>query len=461
MIKKYILVAIFGVNIVYANEGNQTFSLKQVLASYQKALQQLILAHDQLYPKQQLQVDNDRLVMQTYQKLLNPCVTWICGYAQIVSSQLVRGIDVEADLNHLFHIYMEYEHEVKRIVSLFPDASQKDFMDVFYDAVASRVVQVGFDIVQKSSYQYKFDQKALQTVDQAYQLAWHAQTNNMKILGCTTKSDFQQKISQNIQILFSAAINHYQSLLQQGMIDNESLQSTYKILEWCTHVLYEVYKNNGNVQNAAIEQSLLQNFASQQQAYQQGLLQQQQADSKIQQTQNLITLNYAQATTVLNDVTASLKAFSVAQKLYQNAEQNFNSSGNVVGKSSVAVQLAILNEYDILFRFVQKLWALFLIDQSSQNVISFPSLAAFVQGNAAGQVSNAVQALSNLSGMLSNQYVTENNMIALTGTTQNLLITSIFDDMQNFAQKNCTHHGMVAKDFLFNVPLLLHAQQVV
>jgi hypothetical protein len=433
--------------------------LSQVLQQYTTALQNLITAHAQLYPKQQIDLNSNRLILQTYQKLITPSVIWINGYAQTVRAELVRNFNFYDDLHHLFAQYLKHTQQVQKIVQLFPEQVQGQAQHLFNQVVANSVVQVCYDIVKMQAYQTNFDGPAMQAGWTAYQLAWRAKTTSMQIFGCANLQDFENSLANYAQVFFNAANQHYQAKLQQGMVSSESTQDIYKNLQFCAQCLEQIYTNSGNSAQAQEQQTVLSSLVTQRVAYQKALQSQKQSDIQLKTLQGAIELSGAHPEQTLHVVQQNLKALGQLVTTYTTIATQFATASDLNGQMQAESRSDMINNYDILLRFMQKMWCLFLIDQSAQGVYTLPTIATFANGQGAGQVQNAVQALQNLSAMISNQYQTVNNLLSVaqitqTQDTQDLLLTAIVQDMQEFAQKNCVNVAVTAFDALVDATML-------
>src|SRR3990167_7998876 len=114
----------------------EVLSISQVLQQYQQALKLLISARQQTFPNSTQSLLSNALILSTYQKLINPSVLQMNGYAQLVSSELARKFPFYKDLDSLDATYKTYKKEIAKIVTLFAQQSdQLDAWNVFHESL--------------------------------------------------------------------------------------------------------------------------------------------------------------------------------------------------------------------------------------------------------------------------------------------------------------------------------------
>lgn len=448
--------------------GSDKMSLSQVLVQYQTALQDLIAAHQQLSPNQVIDLTQNSLILSTYLKLIAPSVRWITGYANLVNSEVAHHYPYFTDLATLVTQYDQHAKSVGVFVALFPTQTQQAALNIFYESLTASVVQTCYNIVSNLAYQSNFDDATMTAAYQAYQLAWGAQTTTMTILGCASVADFQTNITQNMELLFQAAIKNVNIQLTQGMTTGTtSLDDFYKKLEGYYTVLSQVYKNSGDQSSAQEQQTLITQLKAQEQNYAKAQADVASADTQVATARSPIVLDVNNVVTVATSVQTSLKTLDTVAGTYTTAAGLYASAQDVVGKSAAILKANLINDNDILLRFIQQLWGMYLTDQfsdpvSGPGVCTFPELSGFVnQSSVASATSaNAVQALTNLSGMISNQYETTNPVAGLfaSSTLQNLTLVAALQNVKSYAQAIQTNSDAAKIDSMLDLKLVSHVQ---
>lgn len=411
--------------------------LPQILQEYEQALQKLLMVQQKESGQHNQDVLSDPLILSTYKKLIMPSVMWINGYARIVFSEMAYEFPYYQDLNTLTLEYAKHKTEVEKIIALLPAASQQQALDIFHEFLNNIVVQVCFNIVQRLANQNSVDDDGLQAAYQAYSLAWQIKTKKVKIEGAASFEEFEQMMMSNMQTLFSSAITQAQTLLSSRMSSGILVEPLYKKLQVCYQYLYQIYVQDGDASNAQNQKNLLAALKAQEQSYAQAQKQQQQAAAELQEAYNPIVLDVNNVKTVVTSVADSITKLKSALLLYQAAQESFTQANDILGKSECERLQQRIGSGDMLLRAVQKLWGLYLQDQSeTQGVYTFPTLASFVAGKASGQLVNAVQALQNLVGMCSDQYGDTNNVGPLFSSSYNALILPILKNVSLFVEQN-------------------------
>lgn len=459
MIRKLFLWSF--VFLVYSQIGiAQTAKISEILQNYQQALTKLLVAHDQDPVRKNQNVFSDPFIVSAYQKLIAPSVSWINGYGRVVFSEVVRKFPYEQDLHRLTVEYDQHKKSVQKIINLLPKNVQAQALEMFHESLIDIVGQTCFNIVQQITNQNSVDVIDLTAAYEAYSLIWNIKTKSMKLHGAESLQDFETIINQNMTTLFSNAIALAQNSLASSMSSGVSVQTIYKNLEQYYKVLYQVYQNSGDTANATLQRNALAALKVAQQNYAQAKKQQQQATALVQTARNVILLDVAQAATVLASIDSSIETLQSAVALYESAQQSFQSANDGIGVSVCTTLQSEVNDGDLLLRVIQKLWGLYLNDQSeTEGFYTFPTLQQFVTGQAAGQSANAVQAVQNLVGMSDNSSGNTNNVGSLISTTDSLLILPILKNVilfleqnPNFTQKN---------DSLFDTKLLMAVQTAI
>ncbi len=431
--------------------------MTEILQNYQEALQKLLLAHDQDPLHTNQNVFDDVLIFTTYKKLIAPSTIWINGYARIISSEMVRKFPYRQDLHRLALEYKKHRVSVQKIINLFPKNAQAQALEIFHDSLTAMVGQVCFDIVQQLTNRNEVDESSLTSAYQAYNLAWDIKTSSMKLHGAATLQDFQMVITQNMTALFSNAVNLAQNLLSSSMSSGVSVEQVYKNLEQYYQVLNHVYQNSGDTTQATQQQNLLAALHVAQQNYAQAKKQQVQATALAQKARTSIILDLHNAATLLTSINSNIEMLTSAVQSYAAAQQSFQNANDNIGVSVCTMLASEINDGDLLLRVIQKLWALFLNDQSqTSGFYTFPTLDQFVNGQASGQTTNAVQVLQNLSAMCSAQSADQNNVGSLISMTNNLQIMPILQNILLFLEQNPNLTQKV--DTLFDLSLLQDTQ---
>jgi hypothetical protein len=412
----------------------EPLSLSQVQKQYGQALQDLITAYQQNSSKKPLVLSQDPLMLSTYKKLIEPSVVWINQYAQLVASELVHNFSYLHDLHSLSLQYANHKKDVAAIIKGLPVANQKEAWLIFQESLSS-VVQTSFDIVRSIAYQSSIDADFLNAAQEAYQLAWQLQTPSSKILGTSSIVDFQTQLSSNMHVLFSAAIAKLQNSLAHGMNSSDDLHDVYAKLKNYYQVLLQVYTNSQDTTDAQAMQALIAAIAVQEQSYNQAKTLDQQADAMAQKSLTPIILDVNNVAAVMQSVSTSLQGLTSAIKIYDNALNLYQAAQDLAGQSVSQQKINHINTIDLFLRLIEKLWGLYVTDQSAQGIYTFPTLTAFAQGQLSGQNDNAVQALQNLSAMISNQYQTQNVVGDLISSTQNVEMITLMEAVVAAAQQ--------------------------
>lgn len=435
----------------------ENVKIAQILQNYEQALQKLLIAHDQNSMQKNQNVFSDPLILATYKKLIEPSVSWINGYARVVLAEVARKFPFDQDLHTLTLEYEKHRKVVQKFIIILPKKVQAQALEIFHESLTEIVGQVCFKIVQQTVNQNAVSAVDLVAAYQAYSLAWNIKTKNMKLHGAESLQDFETILTQNMTTIFSNAIALDQNLLNSSMSSDISAEQIYKNLEQCYQVMYQVYSNSGDTTNATLQQNLLAALKVIQQNYTQAKSAQQQATTLVQTGRNSIVLDVNQAASVLNLVNASIETLQSAVQLYATAQTSFQNANDGIGVSVCTVRQSAINDGDLLLRVIQKLWALYLNDQSSTaGFYTFPTLQQFVNGQAAGQSANAVQALQNLVAMSDSSAGDTNNVGSLISATDSLLIMPILKDAMLFMEQNPNISQKI--DALFNVQLLQSVQ---
>ncbi|MBP6892071.1 hypothetical protein KBB68_00675 [Candidatus Babeliales bacterium] len=446
--------------VCFYTQAAQDVKMSEILQNYQQAFKKLLIAHSQNPEHKDQMIFSDPFIVATYQKLIAPSVSWINGYARVVFSEIVRKFPYEQDLHRLTVEYEQHRKAVQKIILLLPKNVQAQALEMFHESLIDIVGQTCFNLVQQLTNQNTVDNVSLTAAHEAYNLIWKIKTKTMKLHGAALEKDFEIIITQNMTTLFSNAIALAQNSLASSMSSNVSVQEIYKNLEQYYTVLYQVYTNSGDTANATLQQNLLSALKIAQKNYNQAKKEEEQATAFVQNARVAIVLDLSQATAVLASIDASIKTLQSAVELYESAQQSFQNANDTIGATVCTTLQSEINDGDILLRVIQKLWGLYLNDQSeTAGFYTFPTLQQFVNGQAAGDSANAVQAIQNLISMCDSSSGNTNNVGSLISTIDSLLILPILknallfmEENPNFSEKN---------DLLFDVKLLKVVQTTI
>ncbi len=430
-------------------------NFSQVLEQYQNALTDLVAVSLKNNQEKLISLESNNEIASAYQRLIQPSVLWISGYARIVKQQMVNGFNYFDELGELFDQYHKHLAEVESVIKILPVNLQDQALDIFHTSLHPSVLQVCYDIVEKLAYDNDFSDQAMTAAYQAYQLAFKVRSKQINIHGCSSLQEFVSTISQNMQTLFQGAIKNTQVQLRQGLSSSQSVQKLYEALQMYFHVLVNVFTNNGDAVLAQEQQNMLVQIQAQQKYYTEAQKIELQADQSINSARNFILLDISNSANLLPKIKASSAALSTVANSYLQASQLYVQAQDVVGNNAVMLKANLINQNDLLLRFIQELWCTYLIDQSDQGVYTFPTLQSFIQADSGAQKDNAVEALNNLSSMISNQYQTVNVIIPLiTNSDQNLLLETLIASVIGSAQNFCTNQNVTKIDDLFDLPLM-------
>lgn len=423
--------------ILYA-QSSESWSL--ALDPYKKALKDLITVQQQMKPIKPIVLVQGDPIFATYQKLLAPYIISIQGYSSIVRSEFARNFSYHHDLKTLTEKYNLYAQQVGAIVALFPKSVQAEALEIFYQAITDSMVQTCYNIVEQSAYLQDFNDQTLSSVFQAYQLAWAAQTNDMKLLGAATVDEFKANMTDSMTTLFQAAVTQTQLALSAGMSTGSDLMQLYQKLELYYKVLHVVYKNNEEINHAIMQQNLLAKIKKQQLIHQHAQQVKIQADQQAQTARTLISLDVDHAVNVEQKVQVSYKnLFNVATSLstssYVMAADLYKKAQDSVSQQKCLAAKNLIMNVDLPLRTIQILWSLYLTDQSgTNNLESYPALQRFLQGQ--GSLADAISSIQNMIGLCSSaQSAYPNNLGALESTTQNLVIQTILNSAISAAEQ--------------------------
>ena len=435
----------------------QNLKITEVLSNYEQALQKLLLAHDQNPLQKNQNVFSDVVILATYKKLIAPSVSWINGYARVVSSEMAHQYPYHQDLHTLALEYEKHQTSVQKIIKLLPKNVQAQALEIFHESLTKSFGQMCFNIVQQITNQNKTDQSSLACAYQAYRLSYVIKTKSIKLHGAPSLQAFENVMTQNMTTLFSNAVMLAQNSLSSKMSSGLSVQELYKNLKQWYQVLYDVYKNSGNTAQAQAQQNLIAALKIDQQDYAQAQLLQRKAMSLIEKARVAIPLEVNNAGSLLESVNENIATLASGVASYTQAQQLFQAA-NATVDGTVCQRLALeINDGDLLLRVIQKLWALYLNDQSTTaGFYTFPALSTFVNGQASGETANAVQALQNLESMISDQAGAVNNVGSLISTADSLQVQPILKNVLLFLEEN--PNISQKNDALLNVSLLQSVQ---
>ncbi len=394
-------------------------SLKDVIAQYEIALEDLVDVYQSIKPPKPIQFDQTDVIGSTYQKILQPYITKISGYSRMVMSGFARKFSYYHDLQVLYRSFQQYQKEVEQLSKKFPKKIQQDAMQYFYNQLTTSLVQNCSKIVQNISFALSTSSQDLQAAKLAYELAWTAQTSTMKVPGFSSVADFRSKMTSSMINLYQAAVKQQTENLQQ----EKDKQKTYQSIIGYYKVMAEVYENSGNAQQAQIEKDNAVKIQGVVQSYNKAVSLFNQAEKKAEQARTLIIIDFNRTSQTKTQVTDSLKELKDAQSLYMQAEKLYAQGENL---AQVALCKAKQSELqaDQAMRGIQLLWILFLDNDYRSGVKSsvqaFSQIESLYKGdiNQKIDVQSMIQALTDLEELCStvpNQY---NDSLALVPLIQ-------------------------------------------
>lgn len=390
---------------------SSSMKLSDVLTQYEQALKDLIAVHVKLNPTKPIDLTPGSEILTTYQRIIQPYLAYIGGYSRMVSSELARNYPYHDDLQKMYEEFSAYQKKVIDLSLLFPSDVQQAVLQIFYKDLAGSMVQTCFNVIQNATYSLVLDDQVLNSAYQAYLLAWAARTSGMIIIGVPQGATFEETITSNMELLFKSAISQVQIQKDAAVNATKSMNSIYAKLKNYYSILDTVYANSGQTGPKKAIQGLLTSIQVQQAAYLKTEKYFKLATTAAQNARSVIVLDPMNGEKVLTQVQNSINAFNSkdpsnlgALLLFQQALSVYQTAQDTIGQQSCTNQINDIEQYDIVMRIIQKLWALFLIDQTAHTIETFPVFESFVLPLASNQyqVSDALSALQHLSSMCSN-----------------------------------------------------------
>lgn len=355
-------------------------SLITVQNKYEDALEKLINVYQNTTPPKQIQFQQSDLVGATYDKIIYPYVLELKGYANVVMSAYTRKFSVLKNLQILQQKFQNYETKVTTLSKKFPQKDQPYAMTYFYMQLTESVVQNCAKIVQDISYRLSTNQQDLDTAHVAYELAWATQVSNMKINDFANVDQFRTDMTKWMINLYQSAIAYMTANLQK----TDNRETIYNTIASYHEIMAQVLKNNGEQQQAAVEQ---QNAQDQKQLgidFAQAKKDMEQASTLLKQARGEIIIDFANPSNTHKSIESSVEKLVKSQSLYNKALGTFTK---VQDENSVTRCQANLNEIsaDQHIRGIQTLWILFLQDDYTYGQASatkaFEAITTFYQTN--------------------------------------------------------------------------------
>jgi len=411
-------------------------SLVTILIQYENALKDLIQSHQATTPSKPIVLQQGSIIFATYQKIIAPYVTYIKGYANVVQSEQARNLAYHDDLKKLSQEFVKYQKEVQRIAKLFPVAQQPAVLQAFNEEIGAPVVQICFNIVQQISYALTVDPGSLASCYIAYQLALGIYVPGMVISGVATGSTLSASLTSAMTSLYQAAIAARQAELNTGLTHEADIQDVYQEIEAYLKILSVVYLNAGNGAQSSTMLQQVQAVQLQAQAYAQALSLYTQAQTVAKKSRTVVILDPLQPAQVASSLSVYQQESAAALGLFQKAQTAYESAIDPLGQQRCAQAISTVQNIDTIVRFLEQQWLLYVTDQSSNNVMTAPTIASFIQANNGSSVTvqDVEQALQNLIAVIAqstnnvNQLATQSQLQQYSVTTViNLLEQNILD----------------------------------
>lgn len=457
MIKKYVICFyLLSITPVFAAE----LTLKTVLSQYEVALSDLIKAHQATTPTQPILLESGSIIFATYQKIIAPYITYIKGYANVVQSEWVSNLPYHDDLKKLSQEFVKNQKEVRRIAQYFPEAQQQAVIQAFYLEIGASVVQICFNIVQKTSYALTVDPGVLASCFLAYQLALEIYVSSMTISGVATGSSVPEMLADAMITLYQAAIVQRQNELSTGLSHAGKVQALYQEIEAYYKILSTVYMYAGNGAQSSNMLEQVQTVQTQATAWAQAESVYKQAVALAVKARAVIILDPLQSTQLATTIAAQQQQSITAYQLLQKAQTAYQTASDPIGQQECTQAISMITNIDMIVRFLGQLWSLYLTDQSSNNVMTAPTIALFIQSGTSGSATlqDFEQALQNLIDFLS-QSSNSVNQLATQAQLQQYSVTAIV----NLLEQNILSASSVttAIDPLVSLAAVQQAQLVV
>ncbi len=375
-------------------------SQHEILGQYETALIDLVKDHESRNAP--IVLNGSNLIFSTYQKIIAPYIANVAGYALIVRQEFVKQIPYHADLQTMSDYFFTYEKEVKRIAQIFPQAHQKQAVDYFYEQLHDTMVQVCFQIIQQSSNNLTYDPKDLDSVFVAYKIVWAAQTKNMNIVGIPQGSDVASLVTQLMTTLYKAAIANGTNNLALSAQTNRQKNTIFKEIAKYHLILYQVYLNNGQNDQASREQLALQGLKKQQSQAEIAPNLFQKAQTALKNVRVPIVIDVTQPKQIQTKLLKKLHELKQVASDYALAASAYEAAQDSVGYNrSLQMQNSIIY-IDEQLCMMQLAWQLFLLGSSTTKTAkeqpTFSTIQEFLQPKPSENITtqDAVQALQNL-----------------------------------------------------------------
>jgi len=242
---------------------NPSMSFESVLAPYEQALQILIKEHQAHNPSDSIEFVESNVIFSTYHRIIGLYVSYLSGFSKIVGQEFARKFPYHDDLKALSGEFFTYETKVKNLASLFPSAQQDAVLDCFYGLLTDSVVQVCYQIIKETSYALSVENQDIASVYIAYNLAWAAQTKNMKLTGLARGADFSSSVTTLMVTLLQNAVLKRTHSIEFESQEAEKSNDFMKEIEAYQKMLFQVYTNAGQKDQASKQLLAMKNIRSQ------------------------------------------------------------------------------------------------------------------------------------------------------------------------------------------------------
>jgi hypothetical protein len=370
-----------------------------VIDRYETALQDLMKDHESRSYAAPIVFSGSNLIFSTYQKIIAPYVSYISGYAGIVREEFAKQIPYSVDLQTMSDDFFKYEKEVKRVIQVFEQDLQTAALHYFYEQLQGNMVQVCYLIVQHFSNQLTYISKDLDSVFVAYKLAWAPQTQNMNLVLVPQGSDFATSITQMMTTLYVAAIADRSNSLITASQNEASKKTILQEMEKYHNILYQVYLNNGQKDQAARELLAIKGLKSQQKQAENAPKLFQAAQKMLQSARVKIVLDVAQPEQIKTQVIASISQLKQVLTSYDSAATAYEAAQDGTGYNKCIQAQNSINDIDMQLRMLQLVWDLFLIGPTASKQPTFSTVQSFLQTKSSVATKDAVQALQNLADL--------------------------------------------------------------
>lgn len=374
-------------------------SISKVVVEYEEALKDLLAVYSQMQPPKPIQFNITDPVGSTFNKIVQPYVAELSGYSKLVMLGFARKFPYYQDLETLSKKFTTYQQEVQRLTAYFPSGDRKAAMEYFYQQLATSMVQACSKIVQQASYALNTDAQALQAASTAYNLAWAAQTKDMKIDGFSSDNDFRDQVTSYMTQLFQAAIKQQNEALEKEKDQKETFDNIVSYY----NILSKVYANNGNLQQAETEKRNAGVAQQKAKSINQAHKLYQEAEDQANIARTAIIINFSNPEDTKTKVIQSIQELKNVEKMYAQVESLYQEQLNFAG---VALCKAKQSEViaDQRMRGIQLLWTLFLTNQVREGISSSPltHMEQFFKGDVTqetGSLDEMIKALSDLYGL--------------------------------------------------------------